>query len=62
MATISASATIGSKLSHGAQQFVPNGSTADVTLSFDDTKIVTKGQLLDACKTLIEHMSSGKLK
>ncbi len=63
MATITGTVALGSVHSDGRRNVrINDAATADVTLSFDNTKVKTKGDLMMACRTLIDHFGSDQLK
>jgi hypothetical protein len=56
MATVSTTCSVGSKRLSGQRDVRVGDSVADVTISFDNTKIKLKSDLLDACKALVEGL------
>ncbi|HZR03622.1 MAG TPA: hypothetical protein VFA81_10675 [Burkholderiales bacterium] len=62
MATITVTAAIGSRRQSGERDVRVGDSVADVSISFDNTKIKLKSELLDACKSLIDRLGSDQLK
>lgn len=62
MATITTSAALGSKHTAGRNVRVnDSGAVADVTVSFDSTKVKTKGDLLEACRAIIQSIGADLL-
>lgn len=61
MATVTVTVTVGSKQLSGRRSMQADGPTADVTITFDDTKIKTKSDLIEACKVAAGRLGSDKL-
>lgn len=62
MASVTATAQMGSVKTSGGKQVSLNTGTADVTVTFDNTKIKLKSELLAACRAIADHFGSDQLK
>lgn len=58
MATKSSTANVGTRRGDGSYPagVSPSGAAAHVTVSFDDTQILNKDQLMAACKAIADQL------